>query len=88
MTITRHTLWRILFHALAIVRTVVHFVTEGMVLLGEGLVTCSEYSIVSDPCFEFRNGFTITLIVNASFLLNGSSERYLILDGPIGPIMY
>lgn len=70
------------------VRTAVHVVTEGMVSLGEGLVTCSEYSIVSDSRFEFRNGFAITRIVNASFLLNASSGQYLILDGPIGPTMY
>jgi len=66
----------------------VHVVTESTVSLGEGFVICLEYSSVSDSRFEFQNGFAITRTVNGSFLLNASRGRYLILDGPIGPIMY
>lgn len=81
-TNTKHTLWRILFHPLATVRTAVNIVAEGIVSLEEGLAICSEYSIVSDSRFEYQNSFVITRIVNVSFLLNDSSGRYAIPDGP------
>ena len=61
---------------------------KGTVSLGEGFVICLEYRIVSDSCFEFRNDFAIIRTLNASFLLNALNRRYLILDGPTGPVMY